>query len=214
MIFLTAVALCCVFFSQLMFAGKSIEEEQEAASSLSKKLINLNTFQGSFEQIITDEEGDVVEENKGDFSLKRPGFFRWYIKPPFEKLMVSDNKKLWTYDSELQQATVDPVDERLLQTPMLLLSGDIEQIRSSYVISLSNDSNKNLRYKLVPKNDESLFEWMEIVFKAERVIEMVLFNELGEKQKYTFLNTQQNKVIPDSTFTFDVPADVDVIVND
>ncbi len=213
-ILLTVLSFCCLLFSPIILAEDSTKKEQAAASSLSEKLIKLNTFQGAFEQIITDEDGDVVEENKGDFLLKRPGFFRWSIKPPFEKLMVSDNQKLWTYDPDLQQATVDPVDERLLQTPMLLLSGDIEQIRSTYVISVSTDENQNVRYKLIPKDDESLFEWMEIIFKGEKVIGMVLFSELGEKQKYTFSNTQQNKKISDSNFTFIVPADVDVIVND
>ncbi len=216
-----------VFFATFFSLGSINALAENASQSvneplilLSKQLGDLNTFQGDFEQVITDEDGDVVEENEGEFLLKRPGFFRWYIKPPFEKLMVSNNKTIWTYDPDLKQATADVVDDRLLQTPMLLLSGDLEQIRLNYSVSISNSNDKKnntldlQRYKLVPKNDDGLFEWMEIIFSNDRVVGMTLFSELGEIQRYTFSETQQNKKIDDSKFTFDVPADVDVIVND
>ncbi len=222
MIFFVAIAFCV----SITPVNAETQKEKDLASILSQKLAGLVTFQGDFKQVITDEDHDVVEENDGEFLLKRPGFFRWYINPPFEKLMVSNNKTMWTYDPDLKQATADVVDDRLLQTPMLILSGDLEQIRINYEIFSSagdiatnnSDDTSNhqevIVYKLIPKNDESLFEWMEILFVDDQVVGMTLLSELGEKQQYTFSNTLQNKNIPESTFSFDIPPDVDVIVND
>lgn len=229
-VFKTLLVLCfafsCFFTSNLALA--ETQKEDVATSQVSKKLANIFSFQGEFKQIISDEDDFVVEENEGEFLLKRPGFFRWYIKPPFEKLLVSNNKTLWTYDPELKQATAEAVDDNLMQTPMLLLSGEVELIQATYSVkkntklvsgfvenfSLQKTVSSYESYRLTLKEDDGLFEWMDIIFAGDAIVGMVLSNALGETQYYYFSKTEQNKTIDDAKFQFDIPADVDVIVND
>jgi outer membrane lipoprotein-sorting protein len=52
-----------------------------------------------------------------------------------EQTMVSDGKKVTLWDPDLEQATIKKLDERLTQTPALLLSGDVSKISQSFDIS-------------------------------------------------------------------------------
>ena len=49
--------------------------------------------------------------------------------------MVSDGKNVTLWDPDLEQATIKKLDQRLNQTPALLLSGDVSKISQSFDIT-------------------------------------------------------------------------------
>ena len=92
-------------------------EQQQAANKLSALLGSTQTITGSFSQLTLDSSGTQLQEAAGEMVLQRPGLFRWHTNPPLEQLLVSNGKKVWLYDPDLMQVTVQKMDQRLTHTP-------------------------------------------------------------------------------------------------
>jgi len=188
--------------------------QADAVNDLNEMLSGMETLQGEFEQVVRDAEGEVIETSSGTFALKRPGLFRWEVEEPFPQLIVSDQEKLWIYDPDLEQVQVSPFDERLQRTPALLLSGDPAAIRDNFVVEKISAEGQGQRFNLVPKGEENMFERMELVFDDQVVSHLTIYDSLGEETAIEFLNLTANRAIADSTFQFEPPPGVDVLVDD
>lgn len=44
-------------------------------------------------------------------------------------------QKVWLYDPDLEQVTIQELDQRLTHTPALLLSGDVSTISENFEVS-------------------------------------------------------------------------------
>jgi len=215
----TATVFRSVFASTFLLFGFGITSVsasgEDPAAQLNQLMEKMNSISGDFTQIITDDEQEVVEENDGNFILKRPGFFRWHIAPPFEKVIVSNQQSIWTYDPDLEQVVVETVSDQLLQSPMTLLSGDLDKIKANFTVTvLESSKNGEQQFQLIPTAEDGAFNKMLIKFKDQRLSGMVLYSALGETQSYVFSSLEFNKAVDDSAFKFVPPADVDVLVND
>jgi outer membrane lipoprotein carrier protein len=79
-----------------------------------------------------------------------------------EQTMVSDGKKVTLWDPDLEQATIKKLDERLNQTPALLLSGDVSKISQSFDIT-SKEQGGVIDFTLKPKTKDTLFDTCAVV---------------------------------------------------
>ena len=84
----------------------------------------IRSYSASFEQKVVDENLKLLESSDGEFSIQRPGKFRWHYTNPSEQLIVGDGKEVWIYDVELEQITHRQSDAAVSQTPAMLLSGE------------------------------------------------------------------------------------------
>ena len=80
-------------------------------------------LQAQFKQVLTDRNGQSVDEASGTLAISRPDRFRWDYREPYEQVIVADGTRIWIYDSDLEQVTVRKLDETLSATPAMLLSG-------------------------------------------------------------------------------------------
>jgi outer membrane lipoprotein carrier protein len=175
---------------------------------LAGKLVMLTTFAGDFQQTLVDDEGEVLQESSGVFSLKRPGYFYWETQEPFPQLLVSDLSNIWLYDPDLEQATVKPYDDSVSQTPALLLSGDVSKMKESYIVSKKTDNE----YMLIPNNQQELFVQLIVTFSSDQLSSMSLQDSLGQTTTFTFINGVYNQEIADELFQFVPPEGTDVIL--
>jgi len=175
---------------------------------LAGKLVMLTTFSGDFQQTLVDDEGQALQESTGVFSLKRPGYFYWETKQPFPQLLVSDLTNIWLYDSDLEQVTVKPYDDRVSQTPALLLSGDVSKMSESYSVTKKTENE----YVLTPKSQQELFTQLIVTFSFDQLSAMTLQDSLGQTTTFTFINGVYNQVIADERFQFIPPEGTDVIL--
>ena len=171
-------------------------------------MAKLNTFFGTFQQILVDDKGVVLQESSGDFFLQRPGYFRWETKEPFPQLLVSDLQSIWLYDPDLEQVTVREYDDRLSATPALLLSGDLSQINQHYLIEQQTDK----RYLLTPRVAHELFNELTVAFSDGQLSEMALHDALGQVTTFRFIDGIYNQVIPQTLFEFTPPEGTDLII--
>jgi outer membrane lipoprotein carrier protein len=200
-IFIVFVSL--VFVSIQSFA-QSTEEK------LYQSLRTLTSLKANFFQQVVDSEGEVIQEAKGIFELKKPGRFRWHYDPPFSQHIIADGKNLWLYDVELAQATVQPIDQALGSAPIILLT-DLKPLTDDFDIREMPESFGLNWVALVPKVQDTEFYRVEIGLDGNVIREMKLYDHFDQKTiiRFSEINTSAN--LPDTRFKFSIPNGVDVI---
>lgn len=157
-----------------------------------------------------DASGTQLQETAGQLALKRPGMFRWHTDQPMEQLLVSNGEKVWLYDPDLEQVTIQTLDQRLTHTPALLLSGDVSQIRENFEIDYK-EGGSVVDFILKPKAKDSLFDSLRLSFRNRVLNDMQLIDSIGQRTNILFLNVKMNEPVEDHLFTFDIPEGADVI---
>lgn len=176
---------------------------------LNDLLSAMQTLQVDFTMEIRNQaDNELVEETNGQLSLQRPGYFNVHTREPFEQYLISDRQKLWTYDVEVDQATVEAVDERLQQTPFLLLSGDIEAIRANFKVYEPVINGKQQRFTLSPLDTLASYDNVVLRFDDKILKGMSWTNSLDEKNNIEFSKIRFNQKLPDNLFTFIAPEGV------
>ena len=153
-------------------AATADSEQQQAANKLSDLLSSTQTITGSFSQLTLDSTGTQLQEAAGEMVLQRPGLFRWHTNPPLEQLLVSNGEKVWLYDPDLMQVTVQKMDQRLTHTPALLLSGDVSKISENFSITYK-EGGPMLDFILTPTAKDTLFDTLRLSFRNG------VINEIG-----------------------------------
>lgn len=182
----------------------------EARDRLDRFFATVVTLKARFEQTVTDEQGQVVQESAGEVMLLRPGRFRWDYERPFKQLIVADGQFLWVYDSELAQATVKPLGNALGAAPIMLLS-EPRPLTEDFIV-LQESSDGVLQWvELKPKLQDTDFVRILIGLDGAGIREMRLWDQFNQQTKIRFHDLELNIEIPPSRFRFDLPPGVDVI---
>jgi outer membrane lipoprotein carrier protein len=200
---LLLAALACM-------AVPALADEEAAVKRLTALLNQAQTMTGRFSQLTLDGSGTQLQETSGELVLKRPGLFRWHTDAPQEQLLVSNGQKVWLYDPDLQQVTIQTLDQRLTHTPALLLSGDVSQIRENFEISYK-ESGDVVDFMLKPKAKDTLFDNLRLSFRKNMINDMQLIDSVGQRTNILFLGTKMNQAVDATQFNFEVPAGADVI---
>lgn len=182
----------------------------EGADRLARMLEPVQTYVADFDQQILDSSGQRLQEASGQMWLSRPGRFRWEVEAPYEQIVVSDGEQVTLYDPDLQQATVQALDERVTHTPALLLSGSADELTESYEVSRSQQGAAET-FTLLPKSSDTLFEELKLTFYGERLGFLQMTDSTGQRTAIEFDDLQQNVEVPDGRFRVDLPEGTDVI---
>ena len=188
----------------------AVADESLAVQRLTELLNQAQTISARFSQLTLDGSGTQLQETAGQLALKRPGLFRWHTDAPMEQLLVSNGEKVWLYDPDLEQVTIQTLDQRLTHTPALLLSGDVSKISENFAISHS-ESGTVVDFILKPKSKDSLFDSLRLSFRNGLVNDMQLIDSVGQRTNILFTGVKANEPIPASKFKFDIPKGADVI---
>ena len=226
---LSVVILAAPFAVQAEMGEKSLanvsqnqQDNLSAAHQLTSILKPLMTIRADFIQQTIDNSGRKLEENTGNMIVKRPNFFRWDVTEPFPQLVVSNGEKVWLYDKDLEQVTIQKLDSQVNVTPALILSGNMEDITKNFTVS-DSESDDQLMFTLNPKRNESMFETLQLTFIAAQpgkkkseekdwqLTRMLLTDSLGARTKIEFASLKFNEALLDKTFELYIPPGVDVI---
>lgn len=203
----TSITTLCL--SILPFAV-SAEDQSAAAERLNELLSRAQTITGDFSQMTLSANGANLQETTGSLALKRPGMFRWHTNPPLEQLLVSDGHSIWLYDPDLEQVTIQQVDQRLSHTPALLLSGDTSQLQDNFHIEWVHSGGVE-DFNLTPTDVDSMFDNLRVSFSDGVINDMQMSDPVGQRTNILFSNIKLNEQLDDAQFVFEVPDGVDVI---
>ncbi len=192
-----------LFLLSLLMSGSIYAND--AIGELDKQLSNTHAFQAHFTQATQSAQfGNQVTQ--GEMTLERPGKFRWQINKPDKQLLISDGKQLWVYDQDLEQVIIQPVNQRLDETPALLLAGKVESIQQFFTVSRDGQW-----YELKARDKEGLVNKVLLLFENNTIKEMQIFDNLGQRTHITFSNIKTNLKLPENYFKFTPPKGVEVI---
>jgi len=190
--------------------------DQKAAESLAKILANTATYKADFKQSVYRDNSDQPDVTLGIFLIQRPNRFRWETKQPFEQSIIADGSLLWTYDPELEQASIQNQHAVLADSPLLLLTSPVEALVEAFDIAevqSRNDENpdvEQLLFSLTPRSN-SLFESVLILIEDQKIKEFFLKDALGGRTSVEFNNIELNKTVNLNDFIFVPPKDIDII---
>ncbi|MCE9663638.1 outer membrane lipoprotein chaperone LolA [Halomonas sp. M5N1S17] len=182
----------------------------QGAARLATMLEPLETYQASFEQQILDGSGQRLQQASGTMWLSRPGKFRWEVDAPYQQEVISDGSEVYLYDPDLEQVTVQALDQRVTHTPALLLSGSASELTENYDVTRQQQGS-NESFRLVPKSPDTLFEELEMTFRGEELRGLEMTDSTGQRTAIEFRDVRMNQSIDDSRFTFEIPDGTDVI---
>jgi outer membrane lipoprotein carrier protein len=194
-----------------MVALAPAHADQAASTKRLTGLLNqAETLTGRFSQLSLDGSGTQLQETSGELALKRPGQFRWHTDAPMEQLLVSNGKKVWLYDPDLEQVTIQELDQRLTHTPALLLSGDVSTISENFEVS-HKEAGEVVDFTLKPKAKDTLFDNLRLSFRNGVINDMQLIDSVGQRTNILFMGVKMNQPLKADLFTFEIPEGADVI---
>ena len=166
---------------------------------------------GSFEQSVEIDAKSVPEQaGQGTFAFLRPGCFRWHYQRPDEALMISNGKKLWYYDTLLEQVTVKNLTQALPATPASILFGE-ENIQRDFTLK-ELPRERGLEWVLAtPKQTDSPFKSIAIGLNQKGPAVMVIEDHFHQKTRLTLSNMKINEPLKVRDFEFKVPENVQVL---
>lgn len=167
-------------------------------------------MQAQFKQTLYDANGDPIQHAAGSMALVRPGQFRWQIQGRNAQLIVVDGQHVWTYDPGLQQATEEKMPNSAKTSPAFLLTGSTQAIADDFKITTLKGKYPQT-YRLFPKDNNSLFTWVELGFNNHQLKQMILQDQLGQQTVIQFSNIKWNGTVDPKAFQFSPPKGVDVI---
>lgn len=202
--------LLIIFLAFTASFASAEDSATEALGILQKKLASLTAYEADFVQATKDSLGKVLQSIKGSMQVQKPGKLRWETDGEYGQLVISDGKSVWVYDADLEQVTIKTMDNRLSETPALLLGGDASAISQDFLVSLEKAGDKE-HYQLVPKDPAQLFDALELIFSQDVLSRMIIRDASGQITEIDFTGGRNNPSFKEDLFTFTPPENADVI---
>jgi len=181
-----------------------------AAEDLQSVISSLDSFSANFEQTLYGADSEALQTSRGIVALKRPGRFNWQYTDPANQEIIADGKRIWLYDKELEQVTVNQIDDRVAGTPFVLLMGSAPLADTFSVKSLGESDGIDW-HELTPKDLDGDFELVFIGLRGKSLAAMELRDNFGQATQILFTDFEANADLDDSLFVFNTPEGVDVI---
>ena len=181
------------------------------ASGYAQEFFNdLRTLEADFDQQVVDSDQRVVQSSQGHMWIQRPGLFRWNYKTPYIQQIVADGERLWTYDEDLEQVSVQSVSDVLTSTPAMLLSGS-QPLEEVFVIEELTPDSIEKQVLLTPRSSDSNVTAITLYFDVDTLVGMRADDSFGNTTTFSFFNLKRNRQIDPLIFRFSPPANTDVI---
>ena len=193
-----------------MLLSLSVMAAESATDKLNVFVESVVTFKANFKQTVLDPQGQVVEEAHGEFLLERPGKFRWDYQQPFPQHIVADGQRIWFYDVDLEQVTVQSQLEVLADTPATLLSGETRP-EDKYLLTDIPSEDGLFWVELVPKDVESNFQTVTLAFDQFGLQQMIMKDSFDQRTRLVFTQVHENVELASDAFVFTPPEGVDVV---
>ena len=167
-------------------------------------------MQANFEQRVYDAKNVLQELSQGVLSIGMPSKFKLRYTKPYNQLYLADGKKMWFYDTDLEQVTVSKQKSMLSHTPAMILSNP-QQLDKYYVVTLLSSSDNIAAFNLKPKDKNSQFENIRLGFVDGTLKHMELRDGFSRITFLEFSNMKKNPAFANNEFIFTPPKGVDVI---
>ncbi len=183
--------------------------QADAVDTLRDFVRDAKSGRASFTQTVTSPDGSKTKSSSGSFEFSRPNRFRFAYTKPFEQLIVADGRKVWIYDTDLNQVSSRPFSKALGATPAALLSGsDLER---DFDLSALPARDGLDWVEAKPKVKEGAFQSLRIGFRSKALAAIEITDGFGQRSSLQFGGLEVNVPVAADAFKFTPPPGADVI---
>lgn len=193
----------------LLFCFSGSVLSQNVGELLQSKLNAIHSMTASFNQVVKAKNREL-SRSSGTMALARPGRFRWQTKEPMEQLVVADGKKMWVYDTDLEQVTVKKQEKGLGGTAALFLSGYDDTVTRDFDVT-QKIKGKEIIFDLKSKSSKENFQRIKLIFTQDLLTGLELYDQLGQVTFVKLNQIKSNPQLPPKLFQFKPPKGVDVV---
>jgi outer membrane lipoprotein carrier protein len=197
------LGVSCLLASSTVLAGSALD-------TVHAFFKDLHTLEADFNQKVLTSEGRLQQESDGHVWILRPGRFRWNYLTPYKQQLVADGRRLWSYDEDLAQVSVQPMDKVFSSTPAMLLSGN-EPLEKVFRLQEQPAEDGQQQVLLTPKSDDSSVIEVHLFFLKGQLSRIEASDNFGNTTTFTFSKLVRNGPVDESIFRFVPPPDVDVV---
>ena len=191
---------------------------------LADGILDLNTFvnnvssmSSEFSQVVLDKKGLKLQDVEGVMLFKRPNKFRWDYLKPYQNQIISDGDRLFLYDQDLRQVSINPIAKVAGSTPLLIIAGkNIEKYFTLRNIEdpVANEMNQSIKWvEAVPKEEGAGFSKVILGLTENKLSVMKIVDAFEHITTISFKNAKYNVTLVDNDFLFKFPTGVDVVQN-
>jgi len=193
--------------------GQAETLEQEALDAVQSNYEKVLTFEAEFTQKSYVKMMGETQHAKGTVSIKKPGRMKWIYGAPDTQVLISNGKTLWHYVADEEQVIKVPIESIYSSnTPALFLAGQGNLIKTFNVESISLETNP-ISISLTPKKDDQALTRLQLFAnkKNYQITGSTVYDKLGNKTEIQFSKIKTNKDIPEKTFQFQAPPEVEIL---
>ncbi len=183
----------------------SLHASETENNTLTKLLKAQKNFQSDYVQAIYQANDEIYEISEGHFFLGANKAFRNDKNSPESTSVISDGKKLWIIDNDLEQVSISRLEDHLKSSPLVLLLDDADKALEHFDIE---NQQKNV-FHLKQKDQYSAFPFIRLTFKQSQITHIEIDEASGKKVRISFNNITPLKQL--SVFKAEFPSSYDVV---
>ncbi|TKB43740.1 outer membrane lipoprotein chaperone LolA [Thalassotalea mangrovi] len=195
--------------SSLLFIGSLassfVAQANDAKQQLISKLEVVGGFSANFTQLVTDADGNELQQQSGVLKVRRPNLIYWKTVEPDETLVVSDGKTLWFYNPFVEQVSAFKVDTAVANTPILLLSGSDQSLWQDYQVSMKDKSS----YTISSLDENAQVKTLDLSFQGDTLVAFTIEDATGQFSEFHLSDVNSDPLPTLQQFTFTLPEGVD-----
>ena len=203
-----------LFFAFLILSFNVLAD---GISDLNAFVNNISSMSSEFSQVVLDKKGLKLQDVEGVMLFKRPNKFRWDYLKPYQNQIISDGDRLYMYDQDLRQVSINPIAKVAGSTPLLIIAGkNIEKYFTLKNIDdqVNNEGNQNFKWvEAVPKEEGAGFSKVILGLTENKLSVMKIVDAFEHTTTISFKNAKYNVTLVDNDFLFKLPIGVDVVQN-
>ena len=203
-----------LFFAFLILSFNVLAD---GISDLNAFVNNISSMSSEFSQVVLDKKGLKLQDVEGVMLFKRPNKFRWDYLKPYQNQIISDGDRLYMYDQDLRQVSINPIAKVAGSTPLLIIAGkNIEKYFTLKNIDdqVNNEGNQNIKWvEAVPKEEGAGFSKVILGLTENKLSVMKIVDAFEHITTISFKNAKYNLTLVDNDFLFKLPTGVDVVQN-
>jgi len=203
-----------IFFAFLILSFNVIAD---GISDLNAFVNNISSMSSEFSQVVLDKKGLKLQDVEGVMLFKRPNKFRWDYLKPYQNQIISDGDRLFMYDQDLRQVSINPIAKVAGSTPLLIIAGkNIEKYFTLRNIEdqVANEMNQNIKWvEAVPIEEGAGFSKVILGLTENKLSVMKIVDAFEHSTTISFKNAKYNVILVDNDFLFKLPTGVDVVQN-
>ncbi len=189
----------------------------EGISDLNAFVNNVSSMSSEFNQVVLDKKGSKLQDVEGVMLFKRPNKFRWDYLKPYQNQIISDGDRLYMYDQDLRQVSINSIAKVGGSTPLLIIAGkNIEKYFTLKNIEsqAGDESSQNIKWvEAIPKEEGAGFSKVMLGLTENKLSVMKIVDAFEHITTISFRNAKYNVSLSDNDFLFKLPNGVDVVQN-